>query len=197
MESRNQTDQALVQAFISGDQSALEVLIHRHKSRLYGYILKLVKDETLAEDMFQDTFFKAINSLRKGAYKDDGKFSAWIMRIAHNLAIDHFRKLKNFRTVSNDNTEIDYFNNEKFASKSAHTEMTQLQVSSELKDLIDDLPEDQKSVVKMRMQLDMSFKEIADFYDISINTALGRMRYAVINLRKGMEKKQYSLQADY
>jgi len=197
MKSQNFTDYELVQSFVNGNQIALETLLHRHKSKLYGYIFKLVKNEALTEDIFQDTFVKAINSLRAGAYKDEGRFSAWILRIAHNLVIDHYRRQKNFRVVSNDSSETDYFNSEKFAFQSIDKEMAETQVSEELKELIAELPDDQRSIIKMRLTLKMSFKEIAEFYDISINTALGRMRYAVINLRKRMKEKEYSLMAEY
>lgn len=196
MKSRDYSDSELVHMFVSGDQSALEELIHRHKSKLYRYIYKLVKNEDLAEDLFQDTFVRAINSLRQGGYKDDGRFGAWLGRIGHNLVIDHFRKLKNFRTVSNDSSEVDYFNNEKFSDKPYETELAEAQITRELRELIESLPDEQKSIVKMRIMMKMSFKEIADFHDISINTALGRMRYAVINIRKGMKERQYSLQVD-
>lgn len=196
MKSRDYSDSELVQMFVSGDQSALEILIHRHKSKLYRYIYKLVKNEELAEDLFQDTFVRAINSLRSGGYKDDGRFGAWLGRIGHNLVIDHFRKLKNFRTVSNDASEVDYFNNEKYSDKPIETELAEIQITRELRELIESLPEEQRSIVKMRVMMKMSFKEIADFHDISINTALGRMRYAIINIRKGMKERQYSLMLD-
>ncbi len=196
MKSQDYSDQELVRMFIAGDQSALEVLIHRHKSKLFRYINKLVKNDALAEDIFQDTFVRAINSLRQGGYKDDGRFGAWLGRIGHNLVIDHFRKLKNFRMISNDSSEIDYFNNEKFSDRAVDIDIAEAQVGRDLRELIEELPEEQKSIVKMRLNMKMSFKEIADFHDISINTALGRMRYAIINIRKGMKEHQYSLQID-
>lgn len=196
MKSLDYSDQELVQKFVAGDQSALEVLVHRHKSKLYRYILKLVKNDALAEDIFQDTFVRAINSMRQGGYKDDGRFGAWLGRIGHNLVIDHFRKLKNFRTISNDSSEIDYFNNEKYCDRAVDIDIAEAQIGRDLRTLIDNLPEEQKSIVKMRLNMKMSFKEIAEFNDISINTALGRMRYAIINIRKGMKEHQYSLQLD-
>jgi RNA polymerase sigma factor (sigma-70 family) len=196
MKSQNLTDSQLVQLYLSGDEAAFEVLLRRNQSQLYGYILKIVKDPELAEDFFQDTFMKAIRSMQAGVYNDENKFSAWLFRIAHNLAIDHFRRLKKFRTVSADNEETDYLNSEKLATPATDISIAEMQVLEDLKDLIELLPEDQRSVVKMRVNLKMSFKEIADFYGISINTALGRMRYALINIRKEMKSRNMSLVAE-
>lgn len=186
-------DNELVQRFISGDQNALEVLIRRHKNRVFSYILLIVKKQELAEDIFQETFIKVIRSLKKGRYTDNGKFISWVLRISHNLIIDHFRKEKLKGTISNDSFEGDLFNSQKFAEDTIEDQMVYTQILSEVKDLIQELPEDQQQVIYMRHYLDLSFKEIADLTDVSINTALGRMRYALINLRKLVEQKQLVL----
>jgi RNA polymerase sigma factor (sigma-70 family) len=186
-------DNELVQRFISGDQNALEILIHRHKNRVFSYILLIVKKQELAEDIFQETFIKVIRSLKKGRYTDNGKFISWVLRISHNLIIDHFRKEKLKNTISNDSFEGDLFNSQKFAEDTIEDQMVYSQILSEVKDLIQELPEDQQQVIYMRHYLDLSFKEIADITDVSINTALGRMRYALINLRKLVEQKKLIL----
>ncbi len=186
-------DNELVQRFISGDQNSLEILIHRHKSRVFSYILLIVRNQELAEDIFQETFIKVIKSLKKGRYTDNGKFISWVLRISHNLIIDHFRKEKLKGTVSNDSMETDLFNSPKFADETVEDQLVYSQILSEVKDLVKELPEDQQQVIYMRHYLDLSFKEIADLTDVSINTALGRMRYALINLRKLVEKKNLVL----
>ncbi len=187
------SDNELVQRFISGDQNSLEILIHRHKSRVFSYILLIVRNQELAEDIFQETFIKVIKSLKKGRYTDNGKFISWVLRISHNLIIDHFRKEKLKGTVSNDSMETDLFNSPKFADETVEDQLVYSQILSEVKDLVKELPEDQQQVIYMRHYLDLSFKEIADLTDVSINTALGRMRYALINLRKLVEKKNLVL----
>lgn len=186
-------DNELVQRFISGDQNSLEILIHRHKSRVFSYILLIVRNQELAEDIFQETFIKVIKSLKKGKYTDNGKFISWVLRISHNLIIDYFRKEKLKGTVSNDSMETDLFNSPKFADETVEDQLVYAQILSEVKDLVKELPEDQQQVIYMRHYLDLSFKEIADLTDVSINTALGRMRYALINLRKLVEKKNLVL----
>ncbi|MGE0021329.1 MAG: RNA polymerase sigma factor [Draconibacterium sp.] len=186
-------DNELVQRFISGDQNALEILIHRHKNRVFSYILLIVKKQELAEDIFQETFIKVIRSLKKGKYTDNGKFISWVLRISHNLIIDHFRKEKLKGTISNDSFEGDLFNSQKFAEDTIEDQMVYTQILTEVKDLIQELPEDQQQVIYMRHYLDLSFKEIADLTDVSINTALGRMRYALINMRKLVEQKKLVL----
>lgn len=187
------SDNELVQRFISGDQNSLEILIHRHKSRVFSYILLIVRNQELAEDIFQETFIKVIKSLKKGRYTDNGKFISWVLRISHNLIIDHFRKEKLKGTVSNDSMETYLFNSPKFADETVEDQLVYSQILSEVKDLVKELPEDQQQVIYMRHYLDLSFKEIADLTDVSINTALGRMRYALINLRKLVEKKNLVL----
>ncbi|HSO87943.1 MAG TPA: sigma-70 family RNA polymerase sigma factor [Draconibacterium sp.] len=186
-------DNELVQRFIAGDQYSLEILIQRHKGRVFSYILLIVKKQELAEDIFQETFIKVIRSLKKGKYTENGKFVSWVLRISHNLIIDHFRKEKLKGTVSNDSLDIDIFNSQKFSEDTVEDQMINTQILSEVKDLIKELPEDQQQVIIMRHYLDLSFKEIAEQTDVSINTALGRMRYALINLRKLVEKKNLIL----
>ena len=186
-------DNELVQRFIAGDQNSLEILIQRHKGRVYSYILLIVKKQELAEDIFQETFIKVIRSLKKGKYTENGKFVSWVLRISHNLIIDHFRKEKLKGTVSNDSLDVDIFNSQKFSEDTIEDQMINTQILSEVKNLIKELPEDQQQVIIMRHYLDLSFKEIAEQTDVSINTALGRMRYALINLRKLVEKKNLIL----
>jgi RNA polymerase sigma factor (sigma-70 family) len=186
-------DNELVQRFIAGDQNSLEILIQRHKGRVFSYILLVVKKHELAEDIFQETFIKVIRSLKKGKYTENGKFVSWVLRISHNLIIDHFRKEKLKGIVSNDSLDIDIFNSQKFSEDTIEDQMVNVQILSEVKELIKELPEDQQQVIVMRHYLDLSFKEIAEQTDVSINTALGRMRYALINLRKLVEKKNLIL----
>lgn len=186
-------DNVLVQRFIEGDQKSLEILIHRHKSRIFSYIMLIVKNQELAEDIFQETFIKVIRSLKRGKYVENGKFVSWVLRIAHNLTIDHFRKEKLQATISNDSLEVDLFNSRKFSDRTIEEEMVNNQILKEVKELIKELPEDQQQVVYMRHYMDMSFKEIAEQTDVSINTALGRMRYALINLRKIIKEKNIEL----
>lgn len=187
------SDNELVQRFIAGDQNSLEILIQRHKGRVYSYILLIVKKQELAEDIFQETFIKVIRSLKRGKYTENGKFVSWVLRISHNLIIDHFRKEKLKGTVSNDSLDIDIFNSQRFSEDTIEDQMVNTQILSEVKDLIKELPDDQQQVIIMRHYLDLSFKEIAEQTEVSINTALGRMRYALINLRKLVEKKNLIL----
>ena len=187
------SDQDLVQAYIKGDHSAIEVLINRHRSKVYTYILLTIKNQQLAEDLFQETFIKVIQSLRGGKYKDNGKFLSWVIRIAHNLIIDHFRKEKQMNTLSNDDTEVDLFNSKKLSDNNIEELIIHSQIKSEVRVLINELPDDQKEVVLLRHYGGLSFKEIANQTDVSINTALGRMRYALINLRKLIQEKNLSL----
>ncbi len=186
-------DNELVQQFIGGDQNSLEILIRRHKSRVFSYILLIVKNQELAEDIFQETFIKVIRSLKRGKYIDNGKFVSWVLRISHNLVIDHFRKEKLKGTISNDNSEIDIFNSKKFSEDTIEDQLVNNQILSEVRELIKELPDDQRQVIYMRHYMELSFKEIADQTGVSINTALGRMRYALINLRKLIEEKNLVL----
>jgi RNA polymerase sigma-70 factor (ECF subfamily) len=187
------SDQDLVQAYIKGDHSAIEFLINRHRSKVYTYIILTIKNQQLAEDLFQETFIKVIQSLKAGKYKDNGKFLSWVIRIAHNLIIDHFRKEKQMNAISNDDSEVDLFNSRKLSDSNIEELIIDSQIKSEIRVLINELPDDQREVVLLRHYGGLSFKEIADQTDVSINTALGRMRYALINLRKLIEQKNLSL----
>ncbi len=183
MYSNSISDKELVQRYIRGDEVALERLLAMHKDKVFGYIMKLVKDLALAEDIFQDTFIKVIKTLKSGNYNEEGKFLPWVMRIAHNLVIDHFRKNKRMQMVHS-TEEYNVFDTIKGEDPSIEDELFDDQVKNDLKKLIEYLPEEQKSVLKMRLYFQMSFKEISEETNVSINTALGRMRYALINLRK-------------
>ena len=187
------TDAFLVNEYISGSEVALEKLINRHKLRIFNFIKSKVLDRDTAEDIFQDTFIKVIKTLKSGVYNEEGKFLPWVMRISHNLVIDFFRKNNRIPTIEN-NDEYDVF---KFISDTTpNVEMTlfQDQIISDLQKLVQELPEDQKEVLVMRLYRDMSFKEIAENTNVSINTALGRMRYAIINLRKLVDENQIILE---
>ncbi|MBM3419574.1 MAG: sigma-70 family RNA polymerase sigma factor [Bacteroidetes bacterium] len=187
------TDYELIKRFIGGDQSSIEKLIRTHKSKVYGYISMYIRDQALAEDIFQDTFLKVIQSLKSGRYEDNGRFISWVMRIAHNLIIDHFRREKQMNVISNDNYECDIFNSKRFADDTVEDVMVKRQVVRDIRRLIQMLPEDQREVVILRHYTGLSFKEIADITNVSINTALGRMRYALINMRKLMSENNISL----
>jgi RNA polymerase sigma factor (sigma-70 family) len=187
------SDYDLLQRFVKGEQSCFEKLIHRHKNKVYAYISLYIRDQALAEDIFQDTFLKVIQSVKSGKYSDNGKFLSWVMRIAHNLIIDHFRRTKQMNTISNDNYESDIFNSRQFADENIEDIMVKKQIHHDVRKMISHLPDDQREVVILRHYAGLSFKEIADITQVSINTALGRMRYALINLRKLMEEKKISL----
>ncbi len=186
-------DYELIQRFIKGEESCFEQLIHRHKNKVYAYISLYIRDQALAEDLFQDTFMKVIQSVKSGRYQDNGKFISWVMRIAHNLIIDHFRRIKQMNTVSNDDYDSDLFNSKRFAESTVEDNMIRKQIHKDVRQMISQLPDDQREVVILRHYAGLSFKEIADMTDVSINTALGRMRYALINMRKLMEEKKISL----
>jgi RNA polymerase sigma factor (sigma-70 family) len=192
METSRLKDQELVNRFVEGEKSCMQELIKRHKNRVYTYILMIVKDSDVADDLFQDTFIKVIQSLKNKKYKDEGRFLSWVLRIAHNLTIDYFRKAKNQNTCSAEQGEFDLFNNAKFADYTVEETMIKDQTTKEIRFLLDKLPKDQKQVVLMRHYGNMSFKEIAEQTGVSINTALGRMRYALINMRKLAE--EYNIQ---
>lgn len=187
------SDQELVQAFLNGDESCIETLINRHRTKVYTYILLTIKNQALAEDLFQETFIKVIQSLRRGKYRDNGRFLSWVIRIAHNLIIDHFRKEKQMNSVSNDDTEMDLFNSKKLSDDNIEQLMVSSQIRKDLRKLINELPDDQREVVLLRHFGGLSFKEIADHTGVSINTALGRMRYALINLRKMINERNLIL----
>lgn len=186
------TDQVLVQNYLSGNQSSFEILLNRHKDRVYAFIMSKIKNKDITEDIFQDTFIKVINSLQKGKYNEQGKFLPWMMRIAHNLVIDYFRKQSKMRMVRSTD-EYDIFNLLDDDNATIEQEMIISQVKTDLKLLIEQLPEDQKEVLNMRYFEEMSFKEIAELTGVSINTALGRMRYALINIRKIAEQHSIDL----
>ncbi len=181
------TDAVLVSNYINGDESSLSILIKRHKQRIYSFIYSKVLDRDITEDVFQDTFIKVINTLKRGAYNEEGKFLPWVMRIAHNLVIDHFRK--NNRMPKFDNSgEFSIFSVLSDSDLNAEKKLIKSQVEEDVRRLIEELPDDQKEVLVMRMYNDMSFKEISEKTGVSINTALGRMRYALINMRKIIDK---------
>ncbi|MCF8345706.1 MAG: sigma-70 family RNA polymerase sigma factor [Bacteroidales bacterium] len=184
MNTNQLNDQQLVQAFLKGDETCIETLINRHRVKVYTYIFLTIKNHALAEDLFQETFIKVIQSLRRNKYKDNGRFLSWVIRIAHNLIIDHFRKEKQLNAISNDDSELDLFNSKKLADDNIEQLMVSDQIRKDLRKLIQELPDDQREVVLLRHFGQLSFKEIADHTGVSINTALGRMRYALINLRK-------------
>ncbi len=184
---KKSTDAVLVTSYLQGEESSLSILITRHKQRIYSFIYSKVFDRDIAEDVFQDTFIKVINSLKRGKYNEEGKFLPWVMRIAHNLVIDHFRKNNRMPKFEN-NSDFNIFSVLSDGSLNAEKAMIKGQVENDVKRLIEELPEDQKEVLKMRIYRDMSFKEISEQTGVSINTALGRMRYALINLRKVIDK---------
>ncbi|MCX6266402.1 MAG: sigma-70 family RNA polymerase sigma factor [Bacteroidetes bacterium] len=188
------SDQELIGKYLAGHESALEQLIRRHKNRVFAYVFMVVKDKELAEDLFQDTFIKVINTFRSGQYKEEGKFIQWVMRIAHNLIIDYFRKAKRIPIVEN-NDDYDIFDKVRIPVESVEEQLITEQIHRDVKKLIDFLPKEQKEVLVMRHYGDMSFKDIAEVTNVSINTALGRMRYALINLRKLVKEKDVILTA--
>ena len=181
------TDAVLVRNYLEGNENALATLITRHKQKIYSFIYSKVLDRDVTEDVFQDTFIKVIKTLKLGKYNEEGKFLPWVMRIAHNLVIDHFRKNSRMPKFDN-NQEFNIFSVISDTSLNAEKSLIKEQVESDVRRLIEELPEDQKQVLIMRMYNDMSFKEISENTGVSINTALGRMRYALINLRKVIDK---------
>lgn len=185
-------DKYYVSQYINGKQSAFQFLMNRHQSKVFGFIFSKVKDKDIANDIFQDTFMKVIKTLQKGKYNEEGKFLPWVMRIAHNLIIDHFRKQKKMKMVRGTD-EFDIFNLISDTSESKENEIIRSQVYEDLGKLIELLPDLQKDILNKRIYQEMSFNEIAEQNEISINTALGRMRYALINLRKLMTKHNISL----
>lgn len=176
-------DATLVSQYIQGNEQSLSILISRHKQRIYAYIYSKVQDRNVTEDVFQDCFIKIIKTLKKGKYNEEGKFLPWAMRIAHNLCIDYFRKSKKMPKFHN-RGEFDIFDVLSDDSPTSEEQEIQRQILGDVKRMINYLPEDQQAVLRMRLYQEMSFKEIAKLTDVSINTALGRMRYALINLRK-------------
>lgn len=187
------SDKQLVDSYRNGNVASFELLVERHQNKVFSYILSLVRDRQLADDIFQDTFLKIIRTIKAGAYKEEGKFIQFAMRIAHNLIIDHFRKSKRLPMADAVNKEYDLIDNAKISDLSIEDKMVTEQVYDDIRKMIDFLPEEQREVLNMRMYADMSFKEIADATNVSINTALGRMRYAIINLRKMAKENNLTL----
>lgn len=187
MQHEPKTDATLVSNYIKGDECALEILIYRHKQKIYSFIYSKVYDKDIAEDIFQDTFIKVIRTLKAGSYNEEGKFLPWVMRIAHNLVIDFFRKTNRMPKFDNAG-EFSIFSVLSDSALNAEKNIIKEQVENDVKRLVNELPTDQKEVLVMRMYNDMSFKEISERTGVSINTALGRMRYALINLRKIIDK---------
>ena len=186
-------DDELVNLYSKGDSGAFDVLLYRYKDKLFSYICFIVRNRDLADDIFQETFVKAIVTLQKGGYSGSGKFGAWLTRIAHNLMIDYFRQTKNENLISNDESELDLFNDSSLSESNIEDEMICSQTLEDIRRLVNQLPENQREVVFMRYYQDLSFKEISDITGVSINTALGRMRYALINIRKMAEEKDIVL----
>lgn len=192
MEGQVISDKELLSQYKNGNESALELLIERHKEKVYTAIYMFVKDTYLAEDIFQDTFIKVLKTLRKGKYREEGKFLPWVLRIAHNLCIDHFRKNKRNPKVTNSDG-FDIFDILPFTGDNVEQDIEKKQAHQKVRDLVNALPDEQKEVVILRHYAGLSFKEIATLTDVSINTALGRMRYALINMRRLVEEKQIAL----
>ncbi|HJS01374.1 MAG TPA: sigma-70 family RNA polymerase sigma factor [Flavobacterium sp.] len=186
------SDALLVQDYVAGNEEALATLIKRHESKIYGFIYSKVSDRDVANDIFQDTFIKVIKTLKSNSYNEEGKFLPWVMRIAHNLIIDFFRKNKKM-PLHRETEEFSVFSIMTDDSLTIENQLIADQVEMDIKKLIDELPEDQKEVLIMRMYKDMSFKEISELTGVSINTSLGRMRYALMNLRKVIDKHQIIL----
>ncbi len=187
------TDEQLVAAYANGSNEAFDALLNRHSSRVFTYIQRIVKDSALADDIFQETFVKAITTIKQGRYSESGKFSAWITRIAHNLIIDTFRQEKSENTFSADNDDVDIFNRRELSDGNIEDSLVQDQIHTDVRRIMDSLPDSQREVLDMRFFRDMSFKEIAEATGVSINTALGRMRYAVLNMRRIAEKNNIVL----
>ncbi len=192
MYSNSTQDSVLVSNYIRGCEASLEILIKKHKQRLYSFIFSKIQDRDITEDIFQDTFIKVIRTLKRGNYNEQGKFLPWVMRISHNLIIDYFRKSNRMRLFKNTD-EFDIFSVISDGNLNAEKQLIKEQVLSDVKELVQELPQEQREVLEMRIYKDMSFKEISENTGVSINTALGRMRYALINLRKIIEKNKIIL----
>lgn len=186
------SDEQLVAAYADGNNEAFDTLLSRHQQRVFTYILNIVKNSNLADDIFQDTFVKAITTIKNGKYTENGKFSAWITRIAHNLIIDNFRQDKN-PALSTDNDDLNLLNRKELSEETIEDFIIDNQISYDVRRIMDSLPEVQKQVLEMRFYRDMSFKEIADATNVSINTALGRMRYAILNMRRIAKENNIAL----
>jgi RNA polymerase sigma-70 factor (ECF subfamily) len=190
---KTMADEQLVQLYAQGNNDAFDILLSRYKNRVFSYIYFIVRDRDLTEDIFQDTFIRVITTIKQGRYTDNGKFVAWVNRIAHNLIIDHFRHERNENTISTEYSDIDLLNNSKLCDGTIEDSIVQDQVFCDVARLITVLPENQQEVIRMRYYDGLSFKDIADKTNVSINTALGRMRYALLNMRRIAEEKGISL----
>ena len=190
---KSMTDEELVVCYAQGNNAAFDTLLGRYKSSVYSYIYYIVQDKELAEDIFQETFVKVIVTIKQGGYTENGKFKAWIMRIAHNLVIDSFRQQRSENTISNDEVEVDLFNNRDLCEKTIKESIVRRKVLSDVRKLVKHLPDNQSEDLEMRYYQDLSFKEIADLTGVSINTALGRMRYAILNMRRMAEENHMEL----
>ncbi len=178
------TDEQLVSAYANGNNDAFDTLLRRHENRVFNYIFNIVKNKDVADDIFQETFVKAISTIKQGRYTDSVKFSAWITRIAHNLIIDFFRQAKSENTISADQEDADVLNRRDLSEENIEDLLVTTQIHTDVKRIMDSLPDSQREVLEMRFYRNMSFKEIAEATDVSINTALGRMRYAILNMRR-------------
>lgn len=187
------SDQQLLNSYLSGDQSAISQLIEKHRRRVTDYIRMMVKDRDVADDIFQDTFIKVIRTIDSGRYVDNGKFLSWVLRIAHNQVIDHFRQAKQSGKVTESVAGFDILNTLRFSERTVEDDIVESQIEEQIRAMVGELPEEQREVVMMRYYAGLSFKEIAEQTEVSINTALGRMRYALINLRKMMREKNIVL----
>ena len=196
MKYQEMTDAQLIRRFREGDKNAINTLLSRYSTNVYSYLIMMVKNEDLANDFLQETFIKVFESIKRGKYEEKGIFLSWVIRIAHNLVIDYFRKNRHLPTVSNDESEYDLFNSPKFADKNIEELLVQDQLQNDVRKLIEMLPPEQKEVVLLRHYGGLSFKEIAKLTGVSINTALGRMRYALINLRRLVKQQKLNLFID-
>ncbi len=193
MNRKKLSDHQLLNNYLSGDENAITDLINRHHKRILDYICMMVKDADTADDIFQETLIKVVRFLKEGRYTDNGRFLSWVLRIAHNQVIDHFRQRKQQNHISESEAGYDLLNNKKFSDPTVEEDLVSQQIEADVRKLLDYLPQEQKDVVMMRYYMGLTFKEIADQTDVSINTALGRMRYALINLRKLIHENQLIL----
>lgn len=193
MNRKKLSDHQLLNNYLSGDENAITDLVNRHHKRILDYIYMMVKDTDIADDIFQETLIKVVRFLKDGRYTDNGKFLSWVLRIAHNQVIDHFRQKKQQNNISESEAGYDLLNNKKFSDPTVEDHLITEQIEADVRKLLDHLPQEQKDVVMMRYYMGLRFKEIADQTDVSINTALGRMRYALINLRKLIDENQLIL----
>ena len=193
MNAQVQSDRALLGQYLAGDQSAISQLIDRHNRRVRDYIRMMVKDHDLADDILQETFIKVVRVIDEGRYVDSGKFLSWVLRIAHNQVIDHFRQQKQQKQITEADAGYDVLGTLRFAEPTVEDRMVSEQIAADLRNLVEELPAEQREVVKMRYYANLTFKEIAEATDVSVNTALGRMRYALINLRRMIQEKKMVL----